>query len=302
VACVGHAAIDHVFEVDAFATQPVKTPAHGYRMQAGGMAHNAAVAASRLGASVRMLGRVGDDAAAVFLRQHLGDEGVEARGLEAVGGASTSVSAIIVAPDGERQIYNHRGSALAKAHALDTAQLHGADIVLADPRWPAGALSALRWAREHRVPSILDADVAPAEDLRRLVALAQWVVFSAPGLATFAPALDESDGLAQALGRGCDTAMVTRGTRSVLWRCRDDPLHELHEAAVPRVAAVDTTGAGDIFHGALAVAWAEGMTLRDGVRFAGAAAALKCRNGAGALGAPTRDQVRAFLGGERDGR
>ncbi len=299
MACVGHAAIDHVFEVDAFATQPVKTPAHGYRMQAGGMAHNAAVAASRLGASVRMLGRVGDDAAAAFLRQHLGDEGVEARGLETVGGASTSVSAIIVVPDGERQIYNHRGSALAMAHALDTAQLHGADIVLADPRWPAGALSALRWAREHRVPSILDADVAPPDDLRRLVALAQWVVFSAPGLAAFAPALNERDGLAQALRRGCETAMVTRGARSVLWHCRDG---RLHEAAVPRVAAVDTTGAGDVFHGALAVALAEGMTVQEGVRFAGAAAALKCRNGAGALGAPTRHQVRAFLGGKRAGR
>src|SRR5258705_11682247 len=96
IACVGHAALDHVFEVDAFPSRPTKTPALSYRPGTGGMAFNAAIAAARLGASVRMIGRVGSEPAVQMLRERLRAEGIEDRGLEAVPGATTSVSAIVV--------------------------------------------------------------------------------------------------------------------------------------------------------------------------------------------------------------
>jgi hypothetical protein len=165
IACVGHAALDHVFEVAAFPTRPTKTPASSYRPGTGGMAFNAAIAAARLGAAVRMIGRVGSEPGAQMLRERLRAEGVDARGLESVPGATTSVSAIVVDARGERQIFNHRGDAIARAHALDTRILHGADVVLADPRWVAGAAAALRWARPRaRVTAMLDVDVAPTRD------------------------------------------------------------------------------------------------------------------------------------------
>ena len=159
LACVGHAAIDHVFGIEAFAPHPTKTPASSYCLRGGGMAFNAALAAARLGASVRLIGRVGDDLGADFLRERLRAEGVEQRGLQSVAGASTSVAAVVVDAQGQRQVFNHRGTALVRAHALDLRQLQGADAVLVDPRWVAGAEAALRWARRHGVLSVLDADV-----------------------------------------------------------------------------------------------------------------------------------------------
>ena len=254
-------------------------------MQPGGMALNASIAAARLGASVRLLGRVGEDGAAAYLRQRLAQENVEARGLETVTGALTSVSAIVVDARGERQIFNHRGDALRRPHALDTRQLQGADIVLADPRWRAGAASALRWARERGLPSVLDADIAPREDLRALVALAGWAVFSEPGLQCFAPGRETSAALALSLDAGCEVAMVTRGAHSVLWMRRGVALQEMK---VPRIKARDTLGAGDAFHAALAVGLGEGMIESKAVAFAVVAAALKCQNGQGAFGAPRR--------------
>jgi sulfofructose kinase len=292
IACVGHAALDHVFEVDAFPTRPTKTPARRYRPGTGGMAFNASIAAARLGAAVRMIGRVGDEIAVHLLRDRLRIEGVEDRGLERVPGALTSVSAIVVDARGERQIFNHRGDAIDRAHRLDVRVLHGADVVMADPRWAAGAVAALCWARGRRVISVLDADVAPQDDLHRLVPLAQWVVFSEPGLAAFAPGCDARAGLARALQMGCEVAMVTCGERPVLWRRHDGPLR--HQA-VPQVAAVDTTGAGDVFHAALAVALGEGRGEVDAVAFAAMAAALKCLAGPGVLGAPTRAAVERAL-------
>lgn len=297
VACVGHASLDLVFEVDTLpAAHSGKTLARRHLRRAGGMSLHAAVAAARLGASVRMIGRVGDDEPAPFLRERLRAEGVEARGLESVAGASTSCASVVVDAKGERQIVVHRGNALERAHALDTRLLEGADVVLADPRWPDGAAAALAWARERGVLTVLDADVAPQPVLQRLVPLAQWAAFSQPGLALWAGLGDPADAsacdaaLALLLERhaGPAAALVTQGAQGARWVERGHA--PAHCDAVP-VHAVDTTGAGDVFHAALALALAEGRAAEDAVAWACAAAAYKCERGFGAEGAPTRAEL-----------
>lgn len=291
VACVGHAALDHGFTVAAFASEPTKVPAQAYRCGGGGMAFNAALALARLGATVRLLSRVGDDDAARLLRAQLRGAGVQAEGVESVPGARTSVSAVIVDAVGERMIFNHRGDALARAHGLDTAQLDGAQVLLVDPRWCAGAEAALRWARSRGVLSVLDADLAPIEDLQRLVPLADWAAFSQAGLAAWAPGLDEAAALRRAVEAGAAAALVTRGARGARWLKNG----AWFECASPAVRARDTTGAGDVFHGALALALGEGQGHRPAVAFACTAAALKCRRGPGVAGAPTRAEVERRL-------
>lgn len=290
--CVGHAAVDHVWEVQAFPAMPTKTPAQGYRMQGGGMAFNAAVAAARLGAAVRFVGRVGDDAAAGYLRERLRHEGIDIAALETVRGTATSVSAVIVDAQGQRQIYNQRGDAIASAHALDTAVLHGADALLVDPRWLPGAEAALRWARAQGMLSVLDADVAPQADLQRLVPLADWAAFSESGLACWAPQAEREAALRDAVALGARHALVTLGEHGSL---RIDG-GVLVACPTPVVRPRDTTAAGDVFHGALAVALAEGQEAGAAVVFASAAAALKCERGLGALGAPTREELERWSG------
>ncbi len=290
-ACVGHASVDHHFEIDAFAVQPTKTPATSYHMMAGGMAANAAVAMARLGAYVKLLGRVGDDPAGMFVRQAVQSTGVHTL-LETVARSYTSVSSVVVDARGERQIFNHRGDALEKAHTLDVHQLSGARAVLVDPRWCEGALLALQWAKAHRVLSVLDADVAPQVDLRQLVPASQWAVFSEPGLACYAPgAASPAEALAGALAAGAQVAMVTLGERGVLWT-RGQGLHTMPGF---QVKAVDTTGAGDVFHAALALALSESRDETSAIRFASAAAALKCTQRFGVLGTPPRHQVEEYL-------
>ncbi len=292
MACVGHAAFDHVFEIDAFATEPTKTIARGYATRAGGMSLHAAIAASRLGASVRLLGRVGEDNNAAFLRARLVAEGVEALGLESVRGTQTSLATVVVDAQGARQIYIHRGDAIERAHALDTRQLEGADVVLADPRWLEGAAAALTWARAHGVPSLLDADVAPLLALDRLVPLARWVAFSAPGLALWARGRPRDEALAAACALGPRLALVTLGADGARWL---DAQGTAIQVQPPAVQAIDTTGAGDVFHAALAMALTEGQGTAQAVNWACAAAAFKCERGFGAEGAPTRAELDAWL-------
>ncbi len=298
-ACVGHASVDHHFEIEAFPTHPTKTPAQSYRQIVGGMAANAAIGIARLGLPVRLIGRVGDDEAGRFIQHAVRELGIASH-LEAVAGGHTSVSSVIVDEQGERQIFNHRGNALAKAHALSTRLLEGAQAVLTDPRWGDGAAAALIWARENGVLGVLDADVAPREVLERLVPLAKWAVFSQPGLACFAPkAAGQEDALNAALDAGAQVAMVTLGEQGVAWMHTTQ--RKLLTQSSFKVKALDTTGAGDVFHAALTFALSELSTRAtdlqecQAIRFACAAAALKCTQRYGALGAPTRAQVLQFL-------
>jgi sulfofructose kinase len=298
-ACVGHASIDHHFEVEAFAAQPTKTPAHSYRQIVGGMAANAAISLVQLGLPVALIGRVGDDDAGRFIKRAVTDLGITSH-LEAVVGGHSSVSSVVVDAQGERQIFNHRGDALRQAHALNTRLLLGAQAVLTDPRWGDGAAAALIWAREHGVLGMLDADVAPREVLLRLVPLAKWAVFSQPGLACYAPQTKNSGaGLMAALDAGAAHAMVTLGAQGVAWMHADERI--LHTQTSFPVKALDTTGAGDVFHAALLFALSEldaqptALQERQAIRFACAAAALKCTRRFGALGAPTRADVLQFL-------
>jgi sulfofructose kinase len=290
-ACVGHASVDHHFEIDQFASQPTKTPATSYRMLPGGMAANAAMAMAKLGAPVTLLGRVGDDAAGDFVRGAVQACGVQTQ-LETVVGGHTSVSSVVVDARGERQIFNHRGDALAKAHPLDVAQLRGARAVLVDPRWCDGALAALQWAKANDVLGVLDADVAPQHILQKLVPAARWAVFSEPGLACYAPdAASQADALARALQAGAQVAMVTLGERGVLWT-RGQGLHSLPAFAV---TALDTTGAGDVFHAALTWALSSMDDEINAIRFASAAAALKCTQRHGVMGTPSKADVEQYL-------
>jgi sulfofructose kinase len=290
--CVGHASIDHLFDIDTLPAPPAKIAARTHWRGVGGMSANAATACARLGARVAFAGPVGDDGAAALIEAHFAAEGIEPRGLVRVAGTSTSISTVLIDARGERLIVTHRGDALRQAPAFDATWLDEVDLLLVDPRCPAWAEAALVAARTRGLTAILDADVAPRADLVRLAALAHWAVFSEPGLGGFSDAPSE-EALAAAQAAGATHAVMTRGERGLLWLPPGESLRSL--PAFPVSPVVDTTGAGDVFHGALGVALAEGQAPDQALRFAAVAAGLKCTRPRGASGAPTRTEVDARL-------
>ena len=222
------------------------------------MAANAAAAIVRLGGRALFCGPLGDDPAGERMTQGLACAGVDVSGAQRVRGASSSVSTVIVNSRGERLIVGHRGSALeTKPDVAWTAKIVGASALLADVRWPDGALSALSAARAVGCPTVFDGDVADRSVLERLAAMAEHTVFSELGLAAFAPDVSLEEGLRRALGQGAQIAAVTCGERGVYWMSAHS--RELRHLPAYHVEPVDTTGAGDVFHGAYALAIAEGQ-------------------------------------------
>ncbi len=192
---------------------------------------------------------------------------------------------------GERLIVNRLDPGLpVEADWLPDPCALGAAAVLADTRWPEGALGALESARRAGVPGVLDADVPVPTD-GRLLAVASHVAFSADALREYTGRQGLEEALSEVSARVGAWCCVTAGESGVLVA---EAGRTWNLPAFP-VPVVDTLGAGDVWHGAFALALAEGRAALQAVRFASAAAALKVGRLGGRRGAPTRTEVETLL-------
>lgn len=291
IACVGIAVMDRIYYVEELPTEGGKYVAKRYTEVGGGPAATAAVAAAKLGAQVDFIGRVGDDDTGNSLLAELESLGVNTRYTRRYVGAQSSQSAILVDAQGERIIVNYPSpDLLHDADWLNEIDFSQWDVVLADVRWHEGTKHAFTLARRAGVMTVLDGDVTP-QDIRELVALSDHAAFSEPGLARMIGINDPVAGLKKAKTLTNGHVYVTRGREGCDW-IENNTLQ--HQSGFT-VDVVDTTGAGDVFHGALAFSLADGNTPQDAVRFASGVAALKCTRPGGRAGIPDCDQTRSFL-------
>ena len=256
VCVVGSVNVDHTFTVDAL-PQPGQTVLTSALTSApGGKGGNQAVAAARAGASVQLVAAVGTDAAADQLRTHLSANDVGLAGLVTVPGSSGS-AVILVDAHAENCIVVAPGANahLTLASGAIRAVIADADVVLLSLEIPVDtARAAARTARDAGATVIVNASPA-APDVRRLAGLADVVV------------VNETE--AQAWGDGAVAHLIiTRGARGAAHHGEGGRF----DVPAPAVEAVDTTGAGDVFAGALAAAWPDG--LHTALRRACAAGAL----------------------------
>ena len=296
VVCLGIAVRDLVFRVAALPGQPVKLTAHSLRVEGGGMAASAAVAAASLGGHVAFWGRLGDDFEGHGLRAELQRRGIEVPA-PVVPGTQTPTAAVLVADNGERLLAVFRGRVEDDPGWLQLHELPRFQAALVDFRWPRGAAALLRAARSRGLPTVLDADVGDPDAVRSLLREVQHAVISEAALAEATGSTDPEAALRQVRSLGPAVVAVTLGERGSLFLL-DGAVHRI--PAMP-VKARDTNGAGDIFHGAYTLALAEGRTVLDAARWASAAAALKCRNGSGWDSSPDRAGVEQLMNDGRKG-
>ncbi|MFQ5778028.1 MAG: ribokinase [Terriglobia bacterium] len=269
----------------------------------GGKGGNQAVAVARLGVPTAMVAKTGDDAFGQRLRSSLRAAGVRTSAVRRARGIPSGVAFVLTGPGGENQIVVAPGanSALSKADIDDGVRvlLRSAALVLAQLEVPPAPIARLaELVARQGVPLILDP--APARPLsnsllRRVRVLtpneteACVLCGREPCRLTFKAARRLCR---QLLGRGPGTVILTLGERGALVAERG---REMVYVPGFRVKAVDTTGAGDAFNGALAVGLLEGKTLVEATRLACAAAALSVTRPGAQPSMPTRAELRAFL-------
>ncbi|ARM92309.1 carbohydrate/purine kinase protein (plasmid) [Rhizobium sp. CIAT894] len=291
VLCVGAAVLDTLFRVRSLPTGQGKILPYDMLQVAEGMASSAAFAVARLGGHASLWGSVGDDATGERIMADLGNSGIDTSGMLRVAGARSAVSTILIDDQGERLIVPFYDAGLHDTVKPVTQQdISSFDAVLVDVRWPKLALRTLSAARETGKPAILDGDVAGEGVIEMLAPAASHIVFSQPA----AERLTGTTELVKTVGllkRRFEHAFisVTAGENGCFWF--DDRSGEIAHLAAPKVRTIDTLAAGDIFHGAFALATAEGLPIAETMRVASMAAALKCQVFGGRTGAPARAEL-----------
>ncbi len=261
----------------------------------GGKGANQAVAAARLGAQVSLVGCVGSDAFGGAAYAALRAEGVDITHLSVIAGSSTGIAIVLVEGSGENCIALAPGAnaALSIAHIDAAAELiRGAALLICQLESPLPTVRhAIALACSAGVPVLLNP--APAQDLpdellRQIDVLVPNA--SEAGLLTGRPvdsAADASRAAARLHASGVSIVLVTLGAAGVL---SVDAGGSAHHAAAP-AQAIDTTGAGDTFVGAFAVASIEGQSLRASIAFAQRAAAFSVSRRGAQASMPRRSEL-----------
>ncbi len=291
ILCAGIVVLDELFRVKDFPPPDGKVEASAYVTIGGGNAANAAITIARLGGQASYAGPVGDDAAGDRILANLARENIDTSGCVRVPGTASPVSAIFVNARGERSIVTHRGAQLSATRPTDGAALvSGVDGVLIDNRMATFARPIAEAARARNLPVVFDADKATTPD-DPLFTIATHVIFSSECLRHTVGEDDLAAGVARMARLTHRFVAATNGPGDLVWSEGD----KVSSMPVFKIVAVDTLAAGDIFHGAFALALVEGRPFAECLRFAAATAGLKCTRFGGSATIPTRDEVEAFL-------
>jgi len=257
----------------------------------GGVAANAAVAVARLGGRARFIGCVGADPRGQQVKRGLRSEGVLVDSLHEVSGQSTPTSSVVVDNDGARMIVNHLNAGFFDlAESRWATNICDANAVLVDLRWLEGAEASLVAAKRAGIPGIVDVD-RPVDPGADLLALASHLLFSRDALCAMTDHPDPANALQLAAPWTSAWLGVTLGRDGVIWIDG----RRLRHLAAHTIESIDTLGAGDTFHGAFALALAEGRADVEALVFANAAAAMKCLTKGGRSGIPNRSDVERFM-------
>ncbi len=266
ILCAGLVALDMELSVPAYPVMGLKHKASGSRFLGAGGALNAATAVVQLGGQATLRTAIGDDALADLLEARMQGRGVALGQVHRVAGQTTSHSAVLIQPDGERTIINFRQDSLCDDLPPLPADFTF-DAVLCDTRFAALSAPLLAAARAAGKPAVLDAE-APVRLVGDAVHEASHIAFSMQGLSDYAGKADARTLREVARSLRC-WACVTRGPDPVL--CDDG--QNSYEIAVPRATARNTNGAGDFWHAAFTLALAGTCAEPDAVRAANWAAA-----------------------------
>lgn len=291
---MGITAVDEIVELPGYPASGSKMPVVRTSRQCGGICTTALVTAARLGLRCMFGGLLGRNELSDFVRGTLEREGIATPEAVPYPDARPYHSTILVEQaSGERTIlFSNEGVVEPVPADIRADLLLGSRAFFADWLGPAATLQACRLAKAHGIPIIADMEHVLCDDVRAIIELTDHLIVPL-NLAAEITGTDQPEAALKGLARaGRALTAVTGGTRGCWYvegagAMRHQPAFE--------VRVVDTTGCGDVFHGAYAAAHCWGYPASRAIRFASATAALKATRSGGQAGIPDRQAVEKFL-------
>jgi sugar/nucleoside kinase (ribokinase family) len=280
---LGAVAVDDLFYVQSFPKPDEKTPVLRQQRNCGGMSAIAAITASRLGCKSAYAGVLGREELSDFAINQMRQEGVDIRHLSRRKGVRPVHSIIIIdSKAGTRNIFYDFSGVVGAARDWPPAEvIQSARVLFVDWYSVPGMIRAARIARAAGIPVVADFEQNELPGFARLLSLVDHLILSESFAAKLTGHGDPQRALARLWNGKQQLAAVTCGAKGCFFITADNPGKLSHQPAF-KVKAVDTTGCGDVFHGAYAVALARGMGAPERIRFASAVAGLKATKPGGA--------------------
>jgi len=290
---LGFAALDHLMLVESFKAPVKSMRVKAFDVQGGGMTASALVAAARLGVEGEIWTVAGNGPIGDRIVQGLREEKLN---VECVRRASDSDGPLILVfvdeQTGERRFQGARWPKTEGPYPLDLERLDGARCLLVDGIWPKAAAEAARHARSRGVRVVADLSGVGGQN-GRLVAEIDCLIVDENCGRQVAGGDEPEKACRLLMDMGPDAVVVTLGERG----CVFADAAGVRRRAAFQVEVIDTTGAGDCFHGAFCAALVQGRTFDEAVELASAAAAMNCRSLGGRAGLPGMRELKAFLDG-----
>jgi ribokinase len=294
---LGCTAVDDLLFVEGYPPADGKTRVLRRERQGGGLTATALVAAARMGARCVYAGTLGEDELSRFVESRLRAEGIDVEFVRRQAGARPVHSVIVVDQRrGTRAIFfdlENAGRAIPEWPAESV--IRAARVLFVDPFGIAGMTRAAVVAREAGIPVVADFERVPVEEgFAELAALVGHLIVSEEFARHWTGRKPPGEAARALWFPQREAVVVTCGVEGCWFLGRENPDQPRLFPAF-RVPVVDTTGCGDVFHGAYAAGLAQGLDLLGRLRLASAAAALKATQRGGQTGIPTRAAVEEFL-------
>ena len=291
---IGAVAVDDVLYVEEFPIADAKTSVHRRQRYLGGLAGIALVSAARLGCTTAYAGRLGSDEFSEYVVTNLAREGVNLHYLVRHPDARPIISTIIVGEKlSTRNIFFHLADISgADATLPDESVIRSAKALLIDHLGMEGMLRATRIARAAGIPVISDLELNVSSYFQELISLIDHLILS-QDMATTITGETRPDAAALKLWDSSRHVVVVTCGAEGAWYLTQEGIVRHQPAFI--VNAVDTTGCGDVFHGAYAACLVRGLPIAERIRFASAAAALKATQSTGHQSIPFLNDVESFL-------
>ncbi len=289
---IGYTATDYLGIVPRYAEIDTKMEMSPFIKQGGGPAATAMVAVSRLGGRASYVGKVGDDDFGRFMLDQLAVEGVDTSQVTVAPGAESQFAFIVVDGEtGKRTIYWTRsGVPSLRPDELDREHVLSAKVLLVDGHDIEAAIEAAGWANEAGIPVVYDAGTA-RENTDVLFERTNYLAASKLFATSFTGEDDPEKAASAMFGGRRKLSAVTLGSEGCFYATSEGTAYQ----PAFQVDTVDTTGAGDVFHGAMAFAVFKDWPIPEMVEFASAVAAMKCTALGGRTAIPSLPQALGFL-------
>jgi sugar/nucleoside kinase (ribokinase family) len=293
---LGCVAIDDLLYVASYPAADSKMQVERRERHCGGLTATALGAAARLGSRAAFAGVLGDDELSQFVLGRFREEGIDTQHVRQLAEARPIHSIIIVDESTKTRtiLYSLEGAFGAEADWPAEAVLRSSRVLFVDHFGTQGMIRAARVARQAGIPVVADLESDQDPRFGELLVLVDDLILSRDFAAKVTGESDPAAAVRKLRSPARRAAVVTCGDRGCWYAGSDAPAAVGHQAAFA-VDVVDTTGCGDVFHGAYASALARGLELQQRIRFASAAAALKATRRGGQAGIPTLAGVEEFL-------